>query len=88
MASAMNAGGKASARGKVLRLTPELALARAARTFLAEAADRCPKCDSTFIKREPAFIHCRHCGKLARIANVSLEVQELFELRSGLRIAS
>jgi ribosomal protein L37AE/L43A len=76
------------AGGKVLRLTPDLALMRAARTFLAEPAVRCPKCDSTFIKREPAFIHCRHCGKLARIANVPLEVQELYELRSGLRIAS
>lgn len=82
MASAMKAG------GKVLRLTPELALARAARTFLAEPAARCSKCDSTLVKREPAFIHCRHCGKLARIANVSLEAQELYELRSGLRIAS
>ncbi len=78
----MNAG------AKVLRLTPELALARAARAFLPGPAMRCPKCDSTFVKREPAFLHCRHCGKLARIANVSLEVQELYELRSGLRIAS
>ena len=76
------------AKAKVLRLTPELALARAARAFLAEPVARCPKCDSTFVKREPAFLHCRHCGKLARIANVSLDVQELWEIRSGLRIAS
>ena len=80
--------GHKPARGKVLRLTPELALERAARAFLAEPVARCPKCDSTFVKREPAFIHCRHCGKLARIANVPLDVQELYELRSGLRIAS
>jgi hypothetical protein len=80
--------GHTPARGKVLRLTPELALARAARAFLVEPAMRCTKCDSTFVKREPAFVHCRHCGKLARIANVPLDVQELYERRSGLRIAS
>jgi hypothetical protein len=76
------------AKAKVLRLTPELALERASRAFLPEPVARCPKCDSTFVKREPAFLHCRHCGKLARIANVSLDVQELWEIRSGLRIAS
>ena len=72
---------------KVIRLSPERALARAEKAFLAAPAARCPKCDSTFVGREPAFLHCRHCGTLARIANASLAAQELFELRSGLRIA-
>jgi hypothetical protein len=68
-------------------LEPELVLERAARRFLPHAIDRCVKCDSTFVGREPAFIHCYYCGKMARIANASLLVQEEFELRSGLRIA-
>ncbi len=76
-----------SPNGRVIRLTPERVLARAEKAFLAEPTARCPKCDSTFVGREPAFLHCRHCGTLARIANASLAAQELFELRSGLRIA-
>lgn len=78
----------ASAMGRVLRVTPERALQRAARRFLPEPLDRCPKCGSTFVGREPAFLHCFYCGKMARIANASLPAQELFELRSGLRLAS
>jgi hypothetical protein len=54
---------------------------------LAQPIDRCVKCNSTFIGREPAFIHCFYCGKMARIANASLMAQEEFEMRSGLRIA-
>jgi len=76
-----------SPNGRVIALTPERLLARAEKTFLPEPAARCPKCDSTFVGREPAFLHCRHCGTLKRIANASLAAQELFELRSGLRIA-
>jgi hypothetical protein len=68
-------------------LEPDLVLERAARRFLAQPLDRCVKCNSTFIGREPAFIHCFYCGKLARIANASLLAQEEFEMRSGLRIA-
>lgn len=74
--------------GRVLRVTPERALQRASRRFLPEPLDRCPKCGSTFVGREPAFLHCFYCGKMARIANASLMAQELFELRSGLRLAS
>jgi len=77
-----------STNGRVISLTPERALARAETAFLAGSATRCPKCDSTFVGREPAFLHCRHCGTLARIANASLAAQEAFELRSGLRVAS
>ena len=77
----------ASPNGRVIPLTPERVLARAQKAFLTEPAARCPKCDSTFVGREPAFLHCRHCGTLKRIANASLAAQELFELRSGLRIA-
>jgi hypothetical protein len=68
-------------------LEPELVLERATRRFLAQPSDRCVKCNSTFIGREPAFIHCFYCGKMARIANASLLAQEEFEMRSGLRIA-
>ena len=77
-------------RGRVvtLTITPERHLERASRKFLNEPSDRCDKCGSTFIVREPAFVHCRYCGKMARIANASLGVQELFELRLGLRLAS
>ncbi|MBI4638745.1 MAG: hypothetical protein HY727_20600 [Candidatus Rokubacteria bacterium] len=72
----------------MLRLTPERALARASRRFLAERVDRCSKCGSTFLGHEPAFVHCHYCGRMARIKNASLLAQELFELRSGMRLAS
>jgi hypothetical protein len=71
-----------------LALTPERGLARAARTFLQGPGNACDKCGSTFIVREPAFVHCHYCGKMARIANAPLGAQELFELRLGLRLAS
>ncbi len=48
----------------------------------------CVKCGSVFVVREPAFVHCRYCGNMARIPSGSLLEQELFELRSGLRLAS
>ena len=73
--------------GRVIRLTPERVLERASKRFLREPPARCPKCRSTFVGLEPAFVHCRYCGKLARIANGSLLDQQLFELRSGLRLA-
>ena len=69
-------------------LDPEFVLERAAKRFLPQPLDRCVKCHSTFIGHEPAFIHCYYCGKMARIANASLFVQEEFEMRSGLRAAS
>ena len=71
-----------------LAITPERGLERAARTFLQTPASACGKCGSTFIVREPAFVHCHYCGKMARIANAPLGAQELFELRLGLRLAS
>jgi len=64
---------------------------RAARERAADAQaldGACGKCGSTFVSREPAFLHCRYCGSLARIASGSLLEQELFEIRSGLRLAS
>jgi hypothetical protein len=77
-------------RGRVvpLAITPERGLERAARTFIQGPGNACDKCGSTFIVREPAFVHCHYCGKMARIANASLGAQELFELRLGLRLAS
>lgn len=53
-----------------------------------QPAGGCAKCGSTFVAWEPAFIHCRFCGSLSRIPNASLLDQELFEIRSGLRLAS
>ena len=72
----------------VLPLTPERVLKRAAKRFVDDVPDRCAKCGSTFVGREPAFIHCFYCGKMARIANASMLEQEVFEIRSGLRLAS
>jgi hypothetical protein len=69
-------------------LDPEIMLERAAKRFLPQALDRCVKCHSTFIGHEPAFVHCYYCGKMARIANASLLLQEEFEMRSGMRAAS
>ena len=83
-------GSRVAARGAakvVSLLEPDLVLERTSRRFLAHPIDRCVKCNSTFVGREPAFIHCFYCGKLARIANTSLLAQEEFEMRSGLRIA-
>ena len=48
----------------------------------------CMKCGSTFIEIEPAFVHCRYCGSLSRIRGTSLLAQEVYEMRSGLRLAS
>ena len=73
---------------RVVHFPPDLVLAHAARRFVSDMTTRCPKCGSSFIVHEPAFIHCCYCGAMARIATGSLLVQELFELRSGLRLAS
>ena len=86
-AAAAPPDGQARPARVVSLLEPDLMLERAARRFLPQPVDRCVKCGSTFVGREPAFIHCYYCGKMARIANASLLVQEEFELRSGLRIA-
>ena len=87
-ASAPAPAGDARPPARVVSLMdPELMLERAARRFLPQAVDRCVKCNSTFVGREPAFIHCYYCGKMARIANASLHLQEEFEMRSGFRIA-
>jgi hypothetical protein len=73
---------------KVVLLTPERMLAHASRRFLPARPTACVKCGSIFVDHEPAFVHCRYCGCIARIANRSLLEQEEFELRSGLRVAS
>ena len=70
---------------RVVSLRPRL---DAATRLVAAPTDCCVKCGSVFIVREPAFIHCRYCGNMARIVTGSLLEQELFELRSGLRLAS
>jgi hypothetical protein len=77
----------ANGGARVTRLTPDRFLDAAAKRFVGERPDRCTKCGSTFMCHEPAFVHCRYCGKMARVANASLVDQELFEIRSGLRVA-
>jgi hypothetical protein len=71
--------------GRVVQLVPRAARERG---MAAARGERCDKCGSTFVAREPAFLHCLHCGRLARITGGSLLAQELFEIRSGLRLAS
>lgn len=73
---------------RVVRLSPKRVLAKAAKRFLDRAQDGCAKCGSRFVALEPAFVHCRYCGAMSRIATGSLLDQALFELRSGLRLAS
>jgi len=73
---------------KVVPLAPVRALARTTADAAADGRPRCPKCGSGFVAIEPAFLHCHYCGHMARIASGSLLEQELFELRSGLRLAS
>ena len=87
-AAAAPRNGVAAPARVVSLLDPDLVLERTARRFLPQPVDRCVKCDSTFVGREPAFIHCYYCGKMARIANASLVMQEEFEMRSGMRAAS
>ena len=76
---------QANGTARVVSLRPRL---EAATRLVAAPTDCCVKCGSIFIVREPAFIHCRYCGNMARIVSGSLLDQELFELRSGLRLAS
>jgi hypothetical protein len=59
----------------------------AAKRFIRGRPLACPKCSSTYIRHEPAFVHCRLCGKIARIADASLGDQELYERQAGLRLA-
>jgi hypothetical protein len=69
---------------QVVQFRPRLEAAR----LKGAPSDGCGKCGSGFVVREPAFVHCRYCGHMARIPTGSLLEQELFELRSGLRLAS
>ncbi len=71
----------------IVRFVPAGA-ARAGRNGRVHDPSRCHKCDSTYIVREPAFVHCRYCGAMNRIQSGSLLDQEEFEMRSGLRLAS
>jgi len=87
MRGAMAEAPRRKPASKVVLLTPERVLERASRRFLAERTSSCVKCGSAFIDHEPAFIHCRYCGTIARLADRSLAAQEEFELRSGLRLA-
>ena len=72
-----------SSDGRVIFLRPP-----ATTKHVDAPSDACVKCASTFISYEPAFIHCHYCGNMARIAGGSLLAQELWEIRSGFRLAS
>ena len=73
---------------RLVYLVPERGLERAARSFLIERTNTCAKCGSGFVSHEPLFVHCHYCGAMIRVAAASLEAQELFEIRSGMRLAS
>jgi hypothetical protein len=73
---------------RVVHLSPARVRARAARKSAEGEAAGCAKCGSLYVAREPAFLHCRCCGSLSRIPTGSLLEQQLFEMRSGLRLAS
>ena len=72
----------------IVQFAPAHTARAAARKGHAHDPSRCHKCDSTYIVREPAFVHCRYCGAMNRIQSGSLLDQEEFEMRSGLRLAS
>jgi heterodisulfide reductase subunit A-like polyferredoxin len=55
------------------------------RTVVEERVSRCTKCTSTFVQHEPAFVHCRFCGNMMRVAGAAVMDQDTYELRSGLR---
>lgn len=71
---------RGSTPARVIELAPE----RGART-VAYPVPRCTKCESTFVAREPAFVHCRYCGHMMRIVGGGLMEQDTYEMRSGLR---
>jgi hypothetical protein len=73
--------------GRVVHVTPDRYLQSAAKRFVRERPGACLKCGSTFLRHEPAFVHCRYCGQMARVADAPLGEQQLFELRSGFRLA-
>ena len=73
---------------RLVVLRPERFLVKSGKRPLDTHTTRCTKCDSAFVEHEPAFVHCRYCGNLMRVVGGSLLAQELYELRSGLRIAS
>lgn len=73
---------------RLVRLTPERVRARPWRRPAGDDIESCAKCGSRFIVHEPVLIHCRYCGRTARVTNGSLSDQELYEIRSGLRLAS
>jgi hypothetical protein len=75
-------------RARIVRLVPRRLLERVSRGPGSQSPGGCIKCGSFFIEIEPAFVHCRYCGNLARIRGASLLAQEEYELRSGLRLAS
>jgi hypothetical protein len=73
---------------RLVYLVPERGLERATKRFLTERTNHCVKCGSAFVSHEPLFVHCHYCGALVRVAAASLLDQELFEIRSGVRLAS
>ena len=75
-------------QAKIVRFVPRRLLERAVRSQAGENTGGCHKCGSRFLEIEPMFVHCRYCGSMARLPAGSLADQELFELRSGLRLAS
>jgi hypothetical protein len=81
-------GVSGAGRSRVVALAPRRRERDTERQAAHDGVVRCPKCQSAWVVLEPAFLHCRYCGALNRIPQASLEAQEEFEIRSGLRLAS
>ena len=79
---------KATLRGAPPALLIPFPSRRARADAPSDGRPRCARCGSAWVDLEPAFLHCRYCGTMTRIPAGSLADQELFELRSGLRLAS
>lgn len=52
-------------------------------TGLLVPLETCPRCGNP-TEQEPAFVHCRICGRLWPVANACLNQQRVWEQSSGL----
>jgi hypothetical protein len=73
------------AGARVIELGHARGEARRWKTIVHERVSRCTKCASSFVQHEPAFVHCRFCGNMMRVAGAEVMAQDTYELRSGLR---
>jgi hypothetical protein len=70
---------------RVIDLLPARGADRRWKTVVDKRVSACTKCSSTFVQHEPAFVHCRFCGNMMRVAGAAVMEQDTYEMRSGLR---